>query len=216
MDLTIRPHITAGVAVAGAAGLIAVTPVVPPPLDLQLRAVQLTASAGADLATLAGDAGQLVSGLTGAAAQSSVIGDILSGGLSNLGMALETATSNGIATLTGAIASPLEFLGTGLTDLGASIAVAGEEFPQNLIALVAGLVQALETATSNGIATLTGVIASPLEFVGTGLTDLGTSIAAAGGAVGDVGTLVSDLSGMMDPAALTSAVTLALDPAAIA
>lgn len=50
-----RPYVTAGVALAAAAGLIAVVPVAPPALDLQERAVQLTSSAVTDLGNLTGD-----------------------------------------------------------------------------------------------------------------------------------------------------------------
>src|ERR1700678_2865895 len=60
MELSLRPYVTAGVAVAGA-GLIAAAPVGPPALDIQTRAVQLTSvdDAGEDItsgaASLTGD-----------------------------------------------------------------------------------------------------------------------------------------------------------------
>jgi hypothetical protein len=60
MELSLRPYVTAGVAVAGA-GLIAAAPVGPPALDIQTRAVQLASvdDAAADItsaaASLTGD-----------------------------------------------------------------------------------------------------------------------------------------------------------------
>ena len=66
MQVALRPYLTAGVAVAGAS-LIAVTPVVPPPLELQERAVQLSAAVGNGLAGLADDGGQVVNTISAAA-----------------------------------------------------------------------------------------------------------------------------------------------------
>ena len=90
MELARRPYVTAGVALA-AASLIAVTSVAPPPLpDVQLPAVQLTAaSVGADLANLAGEAGQVVNAITGAGGSSGLFGDLLNPGtaLTDLGNA---------------------------------------------------------------------------------------------------------------------------------
>jgi hypothetical protein len=182
--------------------MIAVTPVAPPPLDLQERAVQLTSAVGGDLAGLVGDVGQVVNGISGAGGSSGLIGGLLNPGtaLTDIG----NLPNVGDLSNLGALLDPV----SGLASAASGIQTA----PSNAIIMF------LETATNNGallisLATalfdLSGVLVQH-GFLGlaTLATALELALELAGFALGasastmpaDAAIGVSSLGAPLDPA----------------
>ncbi len=131
MQLALRPYVTAGVALVGTS-LIAVTPVAPPPLELQQRAVQLTTAVGADLGALAasGDPTQAYPVFT--------YGELFTNTLANL---------QGLGTEFLANPFPvLAQLGTNLTDYAQTLGTGLQSSLTDLGTGLQGLPAVLETA----------------------------------------------------------------------
>jgi hypothetical protein len=171
MQVVLRPYVSAGVAVAGAS-LIAVTPVVPPPLELQERAVQLSAAVDNGLAGLAGDGGQAVNAISGAAGE-------LTGGLPTLGSLLSL------------VADPFPTIGPVqvLTDASANLSgLAGEFLGFPLLTAIlsnwAAYGEQLALTTAAAGEALTTALAALPAAVQTALTDL-----VSGNIYGAVATL---------------------------
>lgn len=174
MQVALRPYVTAGVAVAGAS-LIAVTPVVPPPLELQERGVQLSAAVDNGLAGLAGDGAQVVNAISGAAGE-------LTGGLPTLSSVLNLVADPTFPTI-----GPVQVLTDGFANFSG---LAGEFLAQPFPILTAILgngvaygAQLAQTALAAGQALITALGELPAA-VQTALTDL-----VSGNIYGAVATL---------------------------
>ena len=106
MHTAIRPYATAGVALVGAS-VIAVSPVAAPLPDVHIPSLRLPVE------------------LTQSTSPILSLDNTIQTALINAIMAVETATNNGIATLTSAISMPFSNLGTALSNLGMTIAAGG-------------------------------------------------------------------------------------------
>jgi hypothetical protein len=219
MLLSLRPNVIAGVAIAGA-GLIAATPVTPPlpGVYVSASAVQLTAAETFDLldpvAALGG---------TGDSAQSSIDSGIQTA-LINAIMAAETATNNGLATLSSALATPIDNLGTGLTNFGTMVSDLGGAFgpigdivgnygsAASLLGELVGLFGGIAPQLTQPVFD----IQEQLVLLGSALLGGGSAAAASDLAAGlpDVSAL-SGVSALVDPSTGPASVDSAIQTALI-